>query len=70
MRVKSELVYLCLVTVAWIFGPSNLLWAQDIRVDGRLVGRVDPDGDGRVNGRPAGKFESDGDLRVNGWLVG
>jgi hypothetical protein len=43
--------------------------AQDLRRDGKVVGRVEADGDVRLGGKVVGRFEKDGDVRVDGKVL-
>lgn len=44
--------------------------SQDLRRDGKAVGRVEADGDVRVGGKVVGRIEKDGDVRKDGKVIG
>jgi hypothetical protein len=49
---------------------STGIYAQDLRENGSIFGRVESNGDVRISGSIKGRIESNGDVRKNGSVVG
>ena len=44
--------------------------ADDLRLGGSIVGKIESNGDVRIGGSIVGRFEANGDIRVGGSIVG
>ena len=66
---KSSMMRL-VMAVALLLAVNVNVMADNLRLGGSIVGKIESNGDVRINGSIVGRFESNGDIRVNGSIVG
>ena len=68
--MKKANVLRLVMAVALLLTVNLNVMADDLRLGGSIVGRIESNGDVRINGSIVGRFESNGDIRVGGSIVG
>lgn len=66
---KSSILRLVMAVVLLLAANVNVM-ADNLRLGGSIVGKIESNGDVRIGGSIVGRFESNGDIRVGGSIVG
>ena len=68
--MKKSSILRVVMAVAMLLMVNGNVMADDLRLGGSIVGKIESNGAVRINGSIVGRFESNGDIRVGGSIVG
>ena len=68
--MKKSSILRLVMAVGLLLAVNINVMADNLRLGGSIVGKIESNGDVRIGGSIVGRFESNGDIRVGGSIVG
>ena len=68
--MKKTTVLRLVMAVALLLSVNVNVMADNLRLGGSIVGKIEANGDVRINGSIVGRVEKNGDIRKNGSIIG
>ena len=68
--MKKSSILRVVMAVAMLLMVNGNVMADDLRLGGSIVGKIESNGAVRINGSIVGRVEKNGDIRKNGSIIG